>query len=98
MPSRFRLDDTTIILRQSRYEAVNLRQLLKDTRRAWKAAGASAKRGARFSNLQSAHKLLANVIDFVRAIREGRLDIDAIARGELDETVRPFFRGNGSVA
>ncbi|QDY99441.2 hypothetical protein FQ775_03100 [Nitratireductor mangrovi] len=98
LPSRFRLDDTTIILRQLRYEAVNLRQLLKDTYRAWKAAGASAKRGARFADLQSAHKLLTNVFDFVQAVREGRIDVDAIARGEFDETPRPFIRGNGSVA
>ena len=98
LPLRFRLDDMTIMLRQSRYEGTNLRQLLKDTYRAWRAAGVPVKRGAHFADLHSAHRTLTHVAGFIQAVREGRFDVDAMARGEFDETVRSFIRGNGSVA
>lgn len=45
-----------------------------------------------------AHRTLTHVAGFVQAVREGGLDVDVMARGEFDETVRPFIRGNGSVA
>lgn len=85
LPVRYRLDDAMIIHRLGRYGGINLRQLLKETYQAWRAAGIKVKRGARLVDLDTARRTIAYTIDFGRAFREGRLDLDAIARDGFDD-------------
>lgn len=95
LPPRFRMDDLEIIWRQSRYECVNLRQLLKDAYRAWRAAGAPARRGARFVDLATARRKLAFLFDLIRAFRDDTIDVDAVARGEFDDATLELMDRHG---
>jgi hypothetical protein len=84
LPPRFRIDCVEIIRRQMRYDGINLRQLLKETYAAWKAAGVHIRRGARFANLKQSRRKLGFLFDLHRAVNENRIDIDAFVRSEFN--------------
>lgn len=95
LPVRYRLDDAMIIHRLARYAGINLRQLLKETYQAWRKAGVKVKRGARFADADFARRTIGYTIDFGRALREGRLDLDAIARDGFDSVTLELMERYG---
>ncbi len=95
LPVRYRLDDAIIIHRLACYAGINLRQLLKETYQAWRKAGVKVKRGARFADADIARRTIGYGIDFGRALREGRLDLDAIARDGFDDVTLELMERYG---
>lgn len=95
LPARYQLDDATIVHRLARHERINLRQLLKETYQAWRKAGVKVKRGVRFTDLDTARRTVGYTIDFGRAFRDGRLDLDAIARDGFDDVTLELMERYG---
>lgn len=88
LPARFKLDNYAVLGIRMRYDRLNRRELLKATYQAWQSIGARRPRGQPFVTGRRIVQCLGFHFDLYNAVRDGRVDIDAMARGEMNE---PFL-------
>lgn len=95
VPQRLHLSDVEIVLRQDRYLASPKRALLKAVYGAWSALGIRVPRGQVFPRTRDVRDRLMLMVDMLAALKQGRFDLDAIARGDFDEAAEEFFEDHG---
>lgn len=88
LPKRFRLPDSQWLIRIGRFESLPKRELLKRLHAAWREAGRPKPRGYLTPRLAWTRNWLCLNLDLAQEWQAGRLDLDAAARGEWDETTR----------
>lgn len=95
VPPRLQLTDAKILRLLLRYEAMPKRILLKELFRAWKAAHHPKRRGfvSRGREATAAH--LKFIYAFVEAAQSGAIDVDAVSRGDYDDSFLDFLQHNG---
>lgn len=95
IPTRLRLPDTKIILRWMDYEHWPKRRLLMELHQAWQKLGKPFPRGTVLPNLSATRKRLAFLFDLFAEFQSGRIDIDALGRGEPDDATLDIFDRHG---
>ncbi len=94
-PQRLRLSDADWIDRISQHMGMPKRQLLKRLYAAWHDLGHPLPRGYVMPSHSRTRARLALIYDLARETLAGRLDPDAMARGEWDEAAQEVFARHG---
>lgn len=97
LPPRLRMSTVAILTRQLRYSSWSKRKLLKEVFQGWQQLGKDIPRGKTFPSLAQARPWLEFVFSFLAEFRAGRLDIDAIARGDFDDNALDLMERSGVV-
>ena len=95
IPPRLRHSDSAVIVKLMRYEGWSKRRLLKELHQAWGQMGHAVPRGWVMPNLSAVERRLAFLTDLITEFKMGRIDLDAMTRGEFGEAVRELFDRHG---
>lgn len=85
LPRRWRLDEIGLLRGMMRNETRTMRELLRETYRSWRDLGVRVKRGRTLPLLDQYLPLIRLVFALVDGHREGRIQLEAMARGDFDE-------------
>jgi hypothetical protein len=91
LPPRMRLSDQRLIIKLMDHETLTKRELLKRLYREWRALGYNFRRGAVSASMSFVRARLEFLYDLAAASIDGKIDLDAIVRGELDSNARRLF-------
>lgn len=91
LPKRLQISEGLLTLRMMQHEAASQRQLLKDVFQSWRALGVHRQRGLSFPSLDQVRYALELRFALIAAFRDGKLDAEAIRRGEFDEEAHAFI-------
>lgn len=97
LPPRLRMSTVTIVTRELRYSSWPKRKLLREVFQGWQKLGKDIPRGKTFPSLAQARPRIEFMFSFLAEFRAGRLDIDAIARGDFDDNVLDLMERFGVV-
>jgi hypothetical protein len=95
LPPRLQIGRATIMRKEMRAEKMTLRHLLKQSYAAWRALNSSAKRGISFPDFDVVKRKVELRIDFHRAYQAGKIDLDALSRGEYSDEVLDIMDRHG---
>lgn len=95
IPQRLRWSEVEWFRRQNRCHVLSKRELLKRLTRAWRALGTPRARGRLTPHISQIKRLLENLAAMKQEVDAGRLDLDAMARGEFDEAALDFIHRQG---
>lgn len=95
IPPRLRWSDMEIASRWMRYDCWPMRRLLKELFRAWKSLGRAMPRGAVMPSQRAVRRRLSLYVDLMVEFNAGRIDVDALASGEVCETTRSILAEHG---
>ncbi len=91
LPARIKIGDTTMLMKVMAAERHTLRELLKMTYTAWHALGWPVKRGAMMPSFDVMKRKVELRLDFHLAYNEGRIDLDALSKGEFSDDILEFM-------
>lgn len=95
IPPRLRLTHTHVNLRTLKYHAWPMRRLLKEVFQAWQRIGKPKPRGWVMPGQSVIAEKLALSIELITAMVSGRIDANALARGEPDDATLDILDKHG---
>lgn len=95
IPQRLRWSEVEWFRRQNRCHVLSKRELLKRLTRAWRGLGTPCPRGWLTPPVGQIKRLLENFAAVKQEVDAGRLDLDAMGRGEFDEAALGFMERHG---
>jgi hypothetical protein len=95
IPQRLRWSEVEWFRRQNRCQVFSKRELLKRLSRAWRALGTPRPRGSLTPPISQIKRLFENLVAMKLEVDAGRLDLDAMARGEFDQAALDFMERQG---
>ncbi|RWP02504.1 MAG: hypothetical protein EOQ98_04650 [Mesorhizobium sp.] len=95
IPPRLRLSELEWVHKQFKYEGMSKRNLLKLLFTAWRKVGCPRPRGYLSPDLRVVKEWFEDIGAMHREVEAGKLDLDAMARGEVNEAALSFMEQRG---
>jgi len=95
LPPRLRLSDVIWISKMMRAAKTPKRHLLKTLFSGWRSLGVRVRRGVNLPDQDIVVAKLKFAYQAFEKFQSGELDVDAISRGEFDESAKEFFSAHG---